>query len=209
MGWVVLSGGHTPGSAIRAQALRRAMAYGGVAYIGMSEDSGDATLDDMEDLGAPTGYHVNVRVLDDQTLREQIAEASVIVLDEHEDPARLHASLQGAAMDAIREAYQRGAVVLAEGASASLLGRYLFTRADSPPIEGFNWLENSLILPENGLAISPEAVQDVLSAQPEALAVRIGAGSALVLGYDGAGGTIEIWGRREVRLLLGQGYSRR
>lgn len=51
-GWIVLSGGADAGSMIRAQVLRRARAEGGTAYLVMRDDDADATLDDMDDLGA-------------------------------------------------------------------------------------------------------------------------------------------------------------
>ena len=203
LGWIVLSGGKVPGSVIRAQVLRRGNENGGVAYIGLTETTTDATLDDMEDLGAPTGYLVNVTTEDDDTIREQIKDASIVVVDASETADDLRNSLLGAGVDGIRLAYEKGAVIFFEGTSASLLGEYVPSN-EAGFRKGLSWLENTLILSDvTSLRDSPEA-QRLLDAKTDAVVIGVGLGSALVLG---PGGLIEIWGKREVTIALGRDFS--
>jgi hypothetical protein len=54
-GWLILSAA-SPDSDIRSQTLARADAEGVVVYASFADDRGDALMDDMEDLGAITGY---------------------------------------------------------------------------------------------------------------------------------------------------------
>ncbi|MFN8448489.1 MAG: hypothetical protein U0521_07830 [Anaerolineae bacterium] len=75
-GWLVLSGGGS--DEICAQALGR-VAADGVACVSPSGDP-DALLDDIADLGAPSGYLVDVFGEDDQTLRDKLAQAGMIVV---------------------------------------------------------------------------------------------------------------------------------
>jgi hypothetical protein len=66
------------------------------------------------------------------------------------------------------------------------------------------WLDNALILPGvTSVAQSVEA-QEVLRAQPAAIAVGIGSGSALALGPDGE---LELWGQKQVTIALGSHYT--
>lgn len=199
-GWIVLSGGAD--SDVRAMALHRAKAHGGVAYIGFNENSADDILDDMDDLGAPTGYLVNILEEDDDTIRWQIGDASVIVIDNSVDAETWRSSLTGAAMDALVEAVGRGAVILAEGTGAAALGDLILT--DNTLGAGLGWLENALVLPDTASLAESDVARVVLETTPSAIAVGIGVGAALVLGPDGQ---IETWGNRQVAIALGRDYQ--
>ncbi|HRL11034.1 MAG TPA: hypothetical protein PKX07_04090 [Aggregatilineales bacterium] len=206
IGWLVLSGGADPGSLIRAQALRRAEADGGVAYLGVGGQSGDATLEDMEDLGAPTGYHVDILHEDDETLHAQIAAASIIVVDAGAPVSDLLNGLRGAAETAMRVAFELGALLLFEGHSAGIMGQMLFNE-NGDLIQGLGWLENSLVVAlEPGVASPMEyaAVRDALAAQPDLYAIGIALGSGLALGPEGM---VEVWGQRQVAIALGRSYD--
>lgn len=199
-GWLVLSGGSLHSSEIRAQALARAIARdGGVAYIGVSENAGDATMDDMDDLGAPTGYLVNVMSEDDDTIIKQIGESMVVMIDDSEPVGLLRDGLIGAGEKGIRLAYEDGAIVLVEGASTELFGRYVMS-ADGVLRDGLNWLENALVVAGTNSLADSDVVQRVLAVQPETIAVGIGIGSALALG---PGGQLETWGEGQVTIALG------
>jgi hypothetical protein len=203
MGWIVLSGGADAGGEIRAAALRRAKASGGVAYIGFNEDSADAILDDMDDLGAPTGYLVNVVTEDDDTIRQQIEEASVIVLDDSVTPDEWRSSLLGTAIEAIQSALSRGAVLLAEGSGAEALGG--FTINDHGQLtQGLGCIANTLILTDTTSLADSEVARAILDAQPDALVLGIGVGSAVALGGDGS---LEVLGEEEVAIALGRDYQ--
>lgn len=204
-GWLILSGGGEAQSDVRAEALGRAAADGGVAYVTLGGQStlGEKALADMEDLGAPPGYLVDVLTEDDQTVQSSLAEAGIVVIENGADVDELRSSLIGAAIDGIRTAFQNGAVVLAEGNAAVVFGAWVLLGSDELT-SGFEWLENGLIIP--GItSISESAVaQDVLVRQPAAIAIGIGEGSALALGPDGE---VETWGRRQVTIALGKEYG--
>src|SRR5688572_2931737 len=117
-GWVVFSGGADPGGEVRSMVLSRLKPEGGVAYLGLSEDSADDTLEDFEDLGAPTGYLVNLITEDDSAIRALIEEASLVVIDDSETVEDWRNALMGAAAEGILNALLTGAVVFGEGSGA-------------------------------------------------------------------------------------------
>jgi hypothetical protein len=203
-GWLILSGGGEAQSDVRAAALGRAAADGGVAYVTLGSQSalGEKALADMEDLGAPPGYLVDVLTEDDQTIQSKLAEAGIVVIESGADVDELRSSLIGAAIDGIQTAFQNGAVILAEGNAAIVFGAWVLLEDELT--SGFEWLENGLVIP--GItSISESAVaQDVLIRQAAAIAVGIGEGSALALGPDGE---VETWGRRQVTIALGKEYG--
>lgn len=200
-GWLVLSGGDDDGGAIRAQTLRIAPTSDiGFAYIGLSESSGDETFDDLEDLGARTGYLVNVLAEDDDTIRAQLKDAGLIVIDGSEPPDAIRSSLHGAGAEAIFAAYAEGAVVLMERSSAPLAGEVLLNEAGAL-VRGLGWVEGALILPGVTSLASSEVAQSVLESGEVAVVIGIGEGSALALGPDGL---IDLWGKRQVTIALGK-----
>jgi len=203
LGWLVLSAGQS--EAIRAQTLHRLKPKGGVAYLGLRESSADATMDDFEDLGAPTGYLVNILVEDDDQIATALREVSLIVLDGSENPSRLYDALQGAAIDEMRSAYQRGTVILAEGSAAALFGaRWMDERGQLQG--GLNWLHGGLILPDVGeRGVLRTQAQPMFLDDPHALAVGIPSEAALVLGAEGG---LELWGDQPVAVTFGPGFLR-
>ena len=203
-GWLVLAGGGNNLSDIRANALSRAAADGGIAYVTLGIQSVDAenVLADMEDLGAPSGYFVDILSEDDQTVQAKLADAGIIVIDGSASLDELRSSLIGAANDGIQVAFQNGAVVLAEGRAAVIFGAWILLELGDLS-SGLEWLENSLIVPGITSVSESSAVQEVLLLQPGAIAVGIGEGSALALGPDGE---VETWGERQVTIALGKDY---
>jgi hypothetical protein len=204
-GWLVLSGGADAGGAVRATALRVAPPTDvGVAYIGLSEASGDATLDDLEDLGARSGYLVNIMIEDDDTIRAQLRDASLIVIDD--EPLRtLRGALLGAASEAILAAHAEGAVVLIEGANAALAGGIVLTDDDGEALDeslaGLGWVEGACILPGVTSLADSALARRALEAGAASVVIGIGVGSALALGPNGE---IALWGARQVVIALGQ-----
>lgn len=202
-GWLVLSGGADEGGEIRGLALARTSADGGVACVVLSSDpgAGDHLLDDVEDLGAPSGYVVDIAAEDDDAVRAKLSEAGVILIASDESAEIVRSALTGAAIAGIQTAYQNGAVVLAEGACAMALGGYL-VQDNGSVTPGLNWLEHALVLP--AVESAAAYARDLLLTQPSAVAVGIGFGSGLALGPDGQ---IETWGRRQVTVALGANYG--
>jgi hypothetical protein len=202
-GWIILSGGTSPGGEVRAQALRRINSGGGVAYLGFDESSGDETLDDMEDLGAPTGYLVNIVAEDDLTIREQLEEASLIMIDDSASAEAWRDTLPGAAADGILAALENGAVILAERGGAAALGAFMLDAAGQVT-RGLGWLENLLILPEVTELGQSQIAREMLAQEADAVALGIGQESALALGPDGL---LEVLGRGQVAIGLGRAYQ--
>lgn len=202
-GWMVFSGGNDDLGTIRAQVLRKAKPEGGVAYIGLSVDDADEIMDDMAELGAPTGYLVDILTEDDDTIHTELKEAAVIVLSDEHPAEELQSALMGAALSAIREAYDGGAIILAEGRSAALFGGVYVSSADEA-IKGVNWLEEAYVIPGMTTMQQSELARSALASQSASVVIGIGIGSALALG---PGGQVETWGKRQVAIGLGSKSS--
>lgn len=204
IGWIVLSGGADAGGEIRAHALQIAKSAGGVAYLGLSEDSADETLADMEDLGAPTGYLVNVVAEDDDTIHKQLSESSIVVIDNSESVETWRDVLLGAANQGMQAALANGAVILAEGNAAMALGQWIVPSHDTLLRDGLAWVQHALILPGVTSLQGSDVARGVLDQSPDAIVIGIGVGSALALG---SAGQIEVWGERQVSIALGRNYQ--
>lgn len=204
-GWLVFSGGDSTGSPLRAQALARAGSDGGAIYISLAADNGEALQDDMEDLGAPAGYVLDIPAQPADAIIKQIAEASIIVIELGENLNPLYELLKGAPLSGLQAAYERGAIILIEGLAMNLFGSWMMT--DSGEIlDGWGWIKKAFL--EAGVTGAHEsrAVQDVLAELPDCIAIEIGVGSALALG---AAGDIEIWGEKQVTISLGKSYTQK
>lgn len=204
-GWLVFSGGNTAGSPLRAKAIARAGAYGATVYISLAEDDGDALLDDMEDLGARTGFFVDPRYDSPEEIAEQMEMASLVVVEVGSSLDALHSALRGAAVEGLKTAYQRGAVLLFEGLASNLFGRWIVSD-EGALLDGFDWVQNAFIEPQSLGAEDSRAVRAVLSEMADAVAINIDAGSALALG---ANGQVELWGEGNVTISLGRSYTAR
>jgi hypothetical protein len=196
-GWLVFSGGASDD--IRAQALGRAAADGGVACVALSGDP-DLLLDDVADLGAPSGYVVDVLGEDDAALQDKLAQAGTVIIAGGDSPVAARGTLRGVPLEGIETAFANGGVILLEGESASAFGAWLV--AGEEVEAGFEWLTGAAVL--TGVGNAGEAAKPILAAQPTAIAVAILPGSALALGPDGQ---VETWGNREVTVALGAAYG--
>ena len=193
-GWLVLAG--APQDEIRGHALSRAAADGAVAVVALTAAYADETLADLEDLGAPAGYLVDVIAERDEDIVVKIGEAGVVVISAAGDPDELRSALTGAAMQALDQAFQNGAVILAEGAAAQAMGAWLLSDGFTP--DGFAWLEDAVIElgppPVGGDALA------LLESHPEGLAMTMAEDAAVAFGPDGQ---VELWGSRRVAVTLG------
>ncbi len=195
-GWLILSGGDS--DEVRALALGRAAADGAVACVSLSGDP-DRLLDDIADLGAPSGYQVDVFGEDDETLQDKLAQAGMIVITGGDSPAEVRGALRGSPLDGIEAAYANGAILLLEGHAATAFGAWII---DSEIEAGLEWLEGAAVL--TGVDQAAVYALPVFEAQPTAIAVAIMPGSALALGPDGQ---IEKWGEQQVTVALGPAYG--
>lgn len=203
-GWLVLSGDAASSAEIRALALNRMAADGVVAYISMGDsDPAERALADLEDLGAPPGYLVDVLTEDDDTIHDKLAEAGMIIIGTGDDPEFIRSTLMGAAVAGIQDAFVNGAVILIEGLTAMIFGAWVLLKPGDLSY-GLEWVQHALIIPGETAISESAVVRAVLDAQPAAIAIGIGPESALVLGPDGE---VETWGERSVTITLGSQYG--
>jgi hypothetical protein len=202
-GWLILAPGDKGSSDIRAQALQRLSADGAVACALMNGNmlTGDSLLEDLEDLGAPSGYVVDLVTEDDATIEMRLGDAGLIVVESGRDMATVQASLTPAVARGCRQAYEQGAVVLIEGFSAIYFGQ-LALMEKGILVEGLGWLKQSLIVPTaNNLS---QLIKPLLDPRPQYFGVGIGVNSALALGPDGQ---VEMWGEQRIAVVLGKDYG--
>lgn len=198
-GWLVLSGSADPLSEIRARALSRFHGDGAIAYLSLADDLGDALMDDMAELGAPAGYFVDVQDSDNNVIYEQIVRAGMVVIE----PGRGTQSLQGILLptvaQALKEAHRRGALLLFEGAAATLAGEYA-VGANGRIRSGMQFVREAYIGADVRSPLASQAAQKVHQAQPAAVFIAIDRAAALVLGPQGH---IETWGEGGLTVSLG------
>lgn len=198
-GWLVFSGGPSELSEVRAAALGRIQADGGIAYIGVDEDSAEDLIEDIGELGGPTGYLVNVLAEDDDTIKSQLEDSAMIVIPAEIDIERMKSVLSGAALDGIKNAFQRGAVLLVEGELIGMFGAVFVV--ENQGIPGFDWLKGAFIVPQITSIDDSPVAREILNAGAATLAVGVGVGSALALGPSGE---VEAWGQGHITLTLGR-----
>lgn len=205
-GWLVLSGGHDDDDEIRARALERMAADGGLAYVAMGTADAEVAeriLDDMVDLGAPSGYLVDVLSEDDDSIYARLADAGMIVLGNAADVLTMRTNLHDAVLRGILAAFENGALILAEGNGAAVLAAWILA-PNGQAEAGIGWLENSLVIPAITSVKDEPRAKAFLLAEPAGIAIGIGVGSALAFGPDGE---LEPWGKREVTIALGARYG--
>ncbi|HRE46973.1 MAG TPA: hypothetical protein PLD47_04550 [Aggregatilineales bacterium] len=166
-----------------------------LAYLWAGGDIEDADthLDLLEDLGAPTGYLVDLLTEDDETITAQLKDAGLIILGDG-DERTLRSALVGAAEAALMTAFRREGVILGIGAGARVLGSLLLTHG-----AGLGWVAGACILTDYDLTSAGDMAAVLLN-NPGTYGIGIGAGAGLVLGGDGQ---IEVWGTGKVTVTLG------
>jgi hypothetical protein len=203
-GWLVMCGGGDFASGetgeVEAEALTRVQPGDPIAYIWAAGDveTADKHLAELDDLGGPTGYLVDILTEDDDTLRQQLSAAGLIVIGDGPNLKALRSGLLGAALEAIGEAFERGAVILGMGQSAALLGSWLEN------LEGIAWVEGAIIVTNYERSDQPAHLRQLLLNHPKAYGLGIGSGSALALGPNGE---VESWGERKITITLGKSFG--
>ncbi len=207
-GWIVLAGGGPPDSddnlTIEAGVLTRTVSQGPIAYVWAASDieTADIHMDSLRDLGARTGYLIDVLTEEDDVLYRQLSEAGVIILGNGPRINILHDALAGVAWQAIEESFNRGATLYVVGQSTAIMGRYMID-GDSAGT-GVGWLADALILP----GYTPEQADDLrahVAQLPDGgYGLGIGEGAALAFGPNSA---IEVWGNAKITVSLGSSYA--
>ena len=127
----------------------------------------------------------------------------MIVVGDGTQGMRLYNAMHGPAIQAILSAYQNGALVLGVGVGAEIFGSW-FLRGAADPLQGFGWLSNALLQVHPAHPSTLKVRQNVLQREPLAYSVEMGRDSALALGPEGQ---VELWGKRQIAVSLGQSYS--
>lgn len=202
-GWLILTGATAAyseaQSELRARMIGLSSADGALVCVDVSGNliAADQLLDDLGDLGAPSGYIVDVASDDDETLRARLSDAGIIVLAGEADGQAAYSTLMGAAMDGIAAAHQNGAVIMAEMGAAAALGVQIIAPDEDRVSPGFAWFDNAAIMPLS--ATDTDITRSILAATPGLNAIGLGDESAIVFGPDGE---IETWGARQIKVVL-------
>ncbi len=198
-GWLVLSGSVDELSEIRAQSLSRLNDGGAVAYISLAGDMGDALMDDMMDLGAPTGYLVDLEDPDNNAIYERLTSASMIVIEPGDDIDKLRRLMTQTVMRAIKEALSLGTLILFEGIASTLAGERII-QGNGQIGKGLQLVSNCHIMPDVRSILEANNAEIIYAKHPETVFIAIQRGSALVLGPQQY---IETWGDNQITISLG------
>lgn len=184
---------------IEARVLVRTHSQGPIAYIWAagSIDAADAHMDSLQEMGARTGYLVDILTEEDDVLFRQIDEAGVIILGGGPNVDVLADALSGVVLNAMQEAFGRGATIYAVSDSAGVLASYDVRGTVIQP--GIGWIEGALIMPDYS-ADQAESLRDMVHRHPEAYGLGLSAGAAMAFGPQGE---IEVWGNQQVTVSLG------
>jgi len=206
-GWIVLSGGgdwlDANVQAIEAAVLTRTVSQAPLAYVWAAGDldTADRHMDALRDLGARTGYLVDIVTEGEDALYQQLSEAGVIILGDGPNTRTLRQALAGIALGGLEEALFQGATIYAPGASAGLLGAALVEQGAL--VEGFGWLESAVILP----GYTPDqagALRGWVPRVPGGYGLGLAAGAGIAFGPQGE---VEVLGSGAVTVSLGQHYD--
>ena len=202
-GWLILSGSRDSLSEIRAQALSRLNVDGAVAYISLAGDLGDSLMEDMVELGAPTGYFVDLEDDDNNEIYERLKAASLIVIEPGHSIITLKKLMTQTVIRALKEALNLGAFILFEGIASDLMGEHVIT-VDGQVLKGLSFVNNVFISSDVDSILDITDGQKIYSTAPQTVFIGIPYGSALILGPNGY---IETWGDKQVTVSLGSGLD--
>ena len=195
-GWLVLTAGADPLSEIRALALGRSRLGGAVAYVSLADDEGDALMEDLAELGAPSGYLVDLEAHDNNEIHERLSGADMIVIEAGAEIDRLKRLMTHTVRHALKSALDSGALLLMEGLAAELAGSvHLTAKGGFTP--GLKYVQDALILTDVSDFSRAKAGQRLQELQPDAVCIAIERGAALALGPDRQ---VETWGDMEVTI---------
>lgn len=207
-GWLVLSGGgHSDDSddvsSIEARVLVHTVSQGPITYIWAANDleTADRDMDALRDLGARTGYLIDILTEDDTALFSQLSEAGVIILGEGPNTDMLRDALPGIVIDGIESACGRGATLYAVGESAALLGTYAIDRDQI--VTGQDWLTGAIIMADY-TADKAEILRQCVHESGAHYGLGLGYGAAIAFGPLGE---VEVLGNQAITVLLGEHYD--
>lgn len=115
------------------------------------------------------------------------------------------AALDGTRLEElILRALKTGALIVATGAAAGVVGSWTMLPGDDDPQPGLNWLPGAIVLPDESQPAARDEIQYLLSAHRRAYALGLLPLSVVALGPSGE---IEVWGKVQPVLVLGHGWE--
>jgi len=173
---------------------------------GASIPDGEALLDYYGDLGGSEGYVVPIFDLagaQDLDNCRLLAQAGLIYLADGPDFMRLIRALRDSpALDAILQAYEDGACVVAVGAGAVALSAWVSVPdAPTESERGLGLLQNMLVEPTFAGSGAAQQLRELLNEHSDCLGIGIPAGLALALGPSGEVRTI---GEGKITVVVSQ-----
>lgn len=197
-GWLVLSGKPDALGEIRARALSRYDGSSAIAYISLAADLGDALMDDMAELGAPSGYLVDLGDNDNNEIYERLSAAGMIVIEADRNAEALGSLISQTVISALKTALERGALILFEGVAASIAGSRRMN-AQGEWTAGLNFIQNALISSSADCDAQEALLRAEHGAPLDVPVMVLAPGAALALG---PARQIETWGDGEVTISL-------
>jgi hypothetical protein len=162
-------------------------------------EAADQHLTALDDAGATTGYLLDVTAEDDDTIRDHLRDAGLVILGDGERIGALRGGLSGAAIETLESAYGRGAVIFGIGVGATLLGQF-YLNENGELKAGYGWLSGAILIPESA-TIDAARVSTLLAQHPDCYVIRLARETALVFG---GAGQVERWGAHPMGITLGQ-----
>lgn len=200
-GWLVLAGGGQNPD-IDTQMLYRTIAHNPIAYLWADLEKGEAYLNYIQELGGRTGFLLDALHEEASSVQTQLADAGIIILGDDGNVEQLQGALRGRVRQGIEEAFQEGATIYAIGRMAAIFAEWL-----PAPIAGLQaglgWLENAILTaPFQDDQTLTTLLNDYM---PAAFGLGIGEQAALAFGPSGQ---LEIWGEKDITVILGQQFKR-
>ena len=212
-GWIVLAGDGQHGphdwDGIYAAILGWAIPGRPAALIltaGGSSMAAENLLECWADLGGANGYIVPIYTPGDAHRLENcelLADAGLVYLADGPNVLALLRVLGASpALDAIAQAFDDGAPVVAAGVASAPMGAWVADPAGRVPAEpGWAWVQDVVIAPRFTGAQNAENLRGLLAAHPDCLGLGIPEGTALALGPRGR---VETLGVAQATVVLGQ-----
>ena len=196
-GWLALAGAPDASGEIRSLALNRWDQSGELVCLSLAADAGDALMDDLADLGAPTAYLIDLDDDEPESIHARLGGAGMIIVEAPTDASRTRHLMTSAIAAALREALDNGGLLLLEGLAAALAGKYTVAAGQVKP--GLRLVSNAFIVVDADSVLRSDDAARILARDPRVAGIAIQRGAALALGPEGR---VETWGAAQVTFGL-------
>jgi hypothetical protein len=200
-GWLIFASRPEESGSVRTEALTHVIIPGATVCIAPDSGEAEAILADLAELGAPSGYVVDLADEAPEIAIQSIQDAGLVVISA-ETPDQTVRLLNNRVLEAVLEVFGRGAVVLIEGAAVPAFGQW-YLAEENMMADGFALVANTVLATDAVSAREAPFVQAVMLSQPDTLGIIIGPDSGLALGPERQ---LKALGRQFVTVALGQAY---